>query len=591
LSLFVKELNEIIFILDEGENIVAMSDMARDLLGVHALEGLGQNIGRYLPKVYVDAISQRTKTDDYREKQLTFPTKGNDGREILLETRFNWFRENGGNLLVVVCRNINDYMRMLSDLRASEDRYRTIFRESPIGFIHVSSDAYIIDCNNAFLEIFGLSEFEVCGVCLAEENNLDIYPLFKQAAINAVVGTESRHESEFVTNNGNNKGWVRVSFSPVISENRSFLGAVGIVEDITETKAATDKISFVSSHDTLTGLLNRRSFEEAQYSKDRDEYLPLGVIYADLNCLKLANDAFGHHEGDILLKAAADILQSSAGTDGEVFRLGGDEFILLKTNTSPREIADCVANITAQCRNWMGEDLLVKPSMALGSAIKLSPEQKIEEIVKQAEDTMYANKIRFGKPTRMNILASLEDRLHRMDGGSSGRRAARILQWGEWLLENQHLDCERDVLMMLCRYHDLGLPAHPEETLLIGKDPREEDAAANMLHMAAGYRIAKCTAEIAMAAEPILSHHERWDGKGYPNQLKEEEIPLASRIISVFDAVESLISLDSGRRMMFSDAWAAITDCAGKQFDPHLIKTLSLMIEKKPPKFLKEPEC
>jgi diguanylate cyclase (GGDEF)-like protein/PAS domain S-box-containing protein len=591
LSFFIKELNEIIFIIDEEKNIVAMSDMARDVFGVRGADGSGQSIRHYLPKVYIDAISQRTKTDDYRKKQLSFPTRDNDGREILLETRFNWFRKNGANLLVVVCRNINDYMQMLSDLRTSEDRYRTIFRESPIGFIHVNSDAYIIDCNNAFLKIFGLEKFEVSGVCLGEENNFDIYPLFKQAAINAVVGAESMHESEFVSNNGNNKGWVRVSFSPVISENRSFLGAVGIVEDITEAKIAADKINFVSSHDPLTGLLNRRSFEEAQHSKDCDEYLPLGVIYADLNCLKLANDAFGHHEGDVLLKTAADILRGSAGANGEVFRLGGDEFILLLTNTSLPKIAKCVENINAACEGLKKEDFLVEPSVALGSSIKISSEQKIEDVVKKAEDTMYANKIRFGKSERMKILGSLEERLHRMDGGSLGRRAARMLQWGEWMLENPDIDSEREVFLMLCRYHDVGLSAHPEEIPLIGKDPRNEDAAVNMRHMAAGYRIAKCTAEIAMAAETILSHHERWDGKGYPNQLREEEIPAAARMVSVFDALESMISLDSGLRMPFRRAWAAITDCAGKQFDPHLINTLSNMIEQKPPKFLNDLEC
>jgi diguanylate cyclase (GGDEF)-like protein/PAS domain S-box-containing protein len=587
----VRELNEIIFILDEEKNIVAMSDMARDVFGVSGLDERGQNIGRYLPKVYIDAISQRTKADDYRNKQLTFPVKDGGGHEILLETRFNWFRKNGGSRLVVICRNVNDYMQTLSDLRMSEDRYRTIFRESPIGFIHVNSDAYIIDCNNAFLKIFGLEKFEVCGVCLAEENNLDIYPLFKQAAINAVVGAESRHESEFVSNNGGNKGWVRVSFSPVISENRSFLGAVGIVEDITEAKDAADKINFVSSHDPLTGLLNRHSFGDAMRSKDRDEHLPIGVVYADLNCLKLANDAFGHHEGDILLKTAAGILRDGAGPNGEAFRIGGDEFILLLTGTSPREVADRVENITAAFSGWKGEDLLVEPSMALGSALKLSPGQKIEDVVKNAEDTMYANKIRMGKSTRMKILGSLEERLHRMDGGSLGRRAARMLRWGEWMLKNPDIGCERDVLLMLCRYHDLGLSAHPEEISLIGKDPREESAAADMRHMAAGYRIAKCTAEIAAAAEPVLSHHERWDGKGYPNQLRKEEIPAAARIVSVFDALESLISLESGPRMAFRDAWTAIAGCAGRQFDPHLINSLSRMIDEKPPKFLNDPEC
>jgi response regulator RpfG family c-di-GMP phosphodiesterase len=107
--------------------------------------------------------------------------------------------------------------------------------------------------------------------------------------------------------------------------------------------------------------------------------------------------------------------------------------------------------------------------------------------------------------------------------------------------------------------------------------------------MAAGYRIAKCTAEIASAAEPILSHHEWWDGMGYPNQLRGEEIPIESRITSIFDAMESLATLGAnGRRYSSREAWAAVTGGAGRQFDPSLISVFTSMLEEKPPKFLKD---
>jgi diguanylate cyclase (GGDEF)-like protein/PAS domain S-box-containing protein len=480
-------------------------------------------------------------------------------------------------------------MKTVSDLTEREDRYRTIFRESPIGFIHVNSDGFVTDCNNAFLSILGFERFEVTGVCLAEDNKLDIYPLFKKSAMDAVVGIPSKHESRFQTNNGNNRGWVRVSFSPVISENRVFLGAVGIVEDITEAKSAVDKISFVSSHDTLTGLLNRRACEDAYAVMDREEYLPLGVIYADLNCLKLANDAFGHHEGDVLLNAAARILKENAGTNGEAYRLGGDEFIVFLMNTSVRDVDERVKRIDSACREWIAEGL-VSPSMALGSSVKLHGDQKLQDIVKEAEDIMYANKTRNGKATRARILRELENRLYGMQGGSMGHRARRMMMWGEWFLENIG-GCDPGILRQLCRYHDVGLLANPEELPLISVGPLALDIAIPLQHMAVGYRIARSTTEIMSTAEYILSHHEWWNGMGHPNQQRGEEIPFASRVVYIFDSMEGMISMNPENKFTPAQALDAIESCAGKQFDPSLAEKIVSLVRKSPPKFFRDSGC
>ena len=345
---FVADMNEIIFITDTDRGVIVASDLAREVFGISGAAA-GRHIEDYLPKVYMDAISQRTKDEDARRMKLTFPVKDASGREVMLETRFNWFWLDGRRLLSITCRDINDIMNAMSDLTEREDRYRTIFRESPIGFVHVNSDGYITDCNNSFTAIFGLDKSDVVGVCLAEENSLDVYAKFKKAAMDAVVGFSSRHESQFSMRDDRGQGWVRVAFSPVISENHAFLGAIGIVEDITEAKNAADRINFVSSHDALTGLMNRRMCEEAIKNFENQGYAPLGVIYADLNCLKLANDAFGHAEGDRLLKTAARILADNAGRSGDAYRLGGDEFLLLIRDASAAAIEERVRNIAKTC--------------------------------------------------------------------------------------------------------------------------------------------------------------------------------------------------------------------------------------------------
>jgi diguanylate cyclase (GGDEF)-like protein/PAS domain S-box-containing protein len=585
---FIRNLNEIIFIVNGDREIFEASNLTREIFGIPE-KPAKTRIEDYLPKVYVDIISQRLKAGDGKRMKLTFQVKNAGGKEITLEARFNWFRSGDENLLCISCRDIGEFMKTVSDLTEREDRYRTIFRESPIGFIHVNSDGFITDCNNAFLRILGLERFEVTGVCLAEDNNLDIYPLFKKSAMDAIVGIPSRHESRFCTNNGNNRGWVRVSFSPVISENMAFFGAIGIVEDITEAKNAVDKISFVSSHDSLTGLLNRHACEDAYSVMDREENLPLGAVYADLNCLKLANDAFGHHEGDVLLKAAAKILKENAGRNGEAYRLGGDEFIVFLMNTSERDVEEFIKRIESACGEWKCEGL-VPPSMALGSSVKLRDDRKLHDIIKEAEDIMYANKMRNGKKTRMRILGELENRLHGMRGGSVGLRARRMIMWGEWFLENIG-GCDPGILRQLCRYHDVGLLANPEELPLISGGSLVRDTANPLQHMAVGYRIARCTAEITSAAEYILSHHEWWNGMGYPNQQEGEEIPFVSRVVSIFDSMEGMTSLNFEDKLTLPQALDAVESCAGRQFDPSLAEKIVSLARKSPPKFSKEQGC
>ena len=94
-------------------------------------------------------------------------------------------------------------------------------------------------------------------------------------------------------------------------------------------------------------------------------------------------------------------------------------------------------------------------------------------------------------------------------------------------------------------------------------------------HPEIGYRIAMSSLELVSIAEYILSHHERWDGKGYPQGLKGEEIPLPSRILAVADAYDAMTQDRPYRRAMSAeDAAAEIKKNAGSQFDPEIVRVL-----------------
>jgi diguanylate cyclase (GGDEF)-like protein/PAS domain S-box-containing protein len=587
---FIKNMNEIIFMVDKDRVILARSDMALRVLGARGEESETLRIDDFFSSVFLDAIFSRSHIDDMKDKPITFPVMDCKGKEILLETRFNWYQCDSGEVLFLSCRDVSLYTDIISELTTKEDRYRTIFHESPLGFIHLNSDCYITDCNSAFLSIFGLDRIDVIGASFIEESDLNIYNRFKRAAIDAVMGMSSRHESQFKSNDETREGWVRAAFSPVMSDNQGFLGAIGIVEDITETKRTMEKIEFVSSHDALTGLYNRGACEDAMRTFDKEEYLPLSVIYVDLNCLKLANDAFGHEEGDSLLSAAGAILREKSTVNDAAYRFGGDEFIMLLRNTDFHAASNRVREIADSCAAWE-RDGFVSPNMALGCATKFFMDQSLAEIVKAAEDEMYANKLQNGKQARSMVLNSLEVQMHGLLNGTVGKRCRRLMMWADWVVGNMKIDCDPDALRLLFRYHEIGILAFPEELDIVKKDPSLDKVAHPMQHMAVGYRIARSIPEIMIAAENILAHHEWWNGLGYPNQLSGNEIPYESRIMSILDAIEGMIVLSATGDV--SSLWNAIDSvksCGGRQYDPFLTDEFIEKLIENPPNFILDME-
>jgi HD-GYP domain-containing protein (c-di-GMP phosphodiesterase class II) len=139
---------------------------------------------------------------------------------------------------------------------------------------------------------------------------------------------------------------------------------------------------------------------------------------------------------------------------------------------------------------------------------------------------------------------------------------------------------ELNKLDVLISYHDIGEITISEDILTRKDLLTEEEWEIIKKHPETGFRIARATEGIAQVAEYILSHHERWDGTGYPQGLKEKEIPLLARITAIADAYEVMSSGRSYKKAMSkSDVIAELKRCAGLQFDPELIETFLLILE------------
>jgi diguanylate cyclase (GGDEF)-like protein/PAS domain S-box-containing protein len=357
------------------------------------------------------------------------------------------------------------------------------------------------------------------------------------------------------------------------------IGAVITFMDMTDRKKREEKIQYLSNHDTLTGLYNRRYFEEDRNQIDRLENLPLSVIFADINGLKMTNDIFGHAAGDELIKKSAEILLHSCRENDLIARVGGDEFIILLPKTDKETAEKILLRIKSGFSH--ARVAAIKCSIALGSAMKISMEQALDEVISNAEDAMYQDKTLNRKAVNQDIIDTIVETLH---AKSPKEKQHSIVvselcgEIGAWL----HLP--KPTINKLKRegfIHDIGkivLTPHilSKETL------SEEEYEGRQQHAVVGYRILNLFDDTLDLAEDVYGHHERWDGKGYPRGLKGEQIPLLSRIISVAERYERILSMGD---LPFAErkkiAIKAIKEGAGKQFDPFIAKLFAEMMHQK----------
>ncbi len=334
----------------------------------------------------------------------------------------------------------------------------------------------------------------------------------------------------------------------------------------------------ISYHDSLTGLYNRRFFEEELKRLDVPRNLPLSIVMGDMNGLKLVNDAFGHAKGDELLCKAARAIQSACRRDDIVARWGGDEFVILLPKTSSVEAEEIVGRIR---RAHEFEHVnSVRVSLSYGWETKLQPEHDMTHVLKSAEDYMYKHKLIENAGLRGNAITTIINALHEKNPREElhSKRVSDICQQLGASIGLSSIEAGRYKLVGLL--HDIGKIAIDED--ILNKPGRLSDAEFEEIrrHPDIGYRILSTSHDMQDLADCVLAHHERWDGQGYPKGLRGEEIPLVARIIMLADSYDAMTCDRPYRRALSSgEAIAEIRRCAGTQFDPNLAERFARLLE------------
>ncbi len=337
------------------------------------------------------------------------------------------------------------------------------------------------------------------------------------------------------------------------------------------------KIEFMSFHDSLTGLFNRAYFDLALANPDIVDALPLTIVMADVNGLKLTNDAFGHASGDSLLCRAATVMSLECRSSDTIARTGGDEFVILLPKTNSREAAMIVGRIRARAEGFRTETGML--SISFGWETRAESSQSPDEILKAAEDAMYRQKLSESLSMRHSTISMIMKTLYAKNEREQ-RHSERVAELCERLGAALRMDQEKvRELRTAGLMHDIGKIGVADSILAKKEAPDEAEWTQLRRHPEIGYRILSLVNEYSQIASWVLAHHERWDGRGYPNGTAGSEIPLQARIVAIADAWDAMIYDRPYQAALPRErALEEMIRGAGGQFDPELLKVfLSLM--------------
>lgn len=360
------------------------------------------------------------------------------------------------------------------------------------------------------------------------------------------------------------------SAAPIKDNKGNILGVVIVFRNVTEEKKRQDEINYISYHDSLTGLYNRRFFEEQLGKIDTEKNLPISVIMGDVNGLKITNDAFGHVEGDHLLQKAAEAMQAACRSTDIVARWGGDEYVILLPHTSQTEAEQIIARITK-----IESSMKVGPinvSVSFGCGTKEKEDESLFAVWKNAEDRMYEKKLTESENMRRRFIKNVLETLRDESPDQIGH-FVRVGELSQQIGRAMHLP-EKEItkLKLAARLHDIGKVAIDKSILTKRGSLTQQEWDDVKRHPDIGYKILKSSKRTAGISEYVLAHHERYDGKGYPAGLKGDKIPLLSRIITVADSFDAMTHDRNYRKAMSREqAEEELIQNKGTQFDPDVV--------------------
>ena len=458
-------------------------------------------------------------------------------------------------------------------LEKSQKRNAAIINVLPDIIFMYDSKGVFIDCQTNDEAGLVLSKDLFIGKNISEVMPPDI----SEKAIMSITKTIATGQLQKFEYNINIDGSQRTYEARMVKSNDNEVLAIS--RDITSEKQEQEYILKLTYKDQLTGLYNRRYYEEQIEKLSGSEFLPLAIIMVDVNGLKLTNDAFGHHIGDELLKKVAKNLISCDSKGGFACRVGGDEFLMVFPNTDENEAEYLVDKLYELVSAERLENIVI--SISAGCQVRTDVSQSIRDTLIKAENHMLRKKIVESQSMRNQtvniIMQTLSEKNER-----EKRHSGEVAKWAKEIGVAMGLSVQKVKEIELAGLlHDIGKIAIKEDILNKPGKLTEEEYDEIKRHPESGYHILKSVDEYSSLAQCVLEHHERFDGKGYPKGIKGSQISLIARIISVADAFEAMIAQRPYRKSLTEEmAIEEIKKNANTQFDPEVVTAFLKIFDK-----------
>lgn len=338
-----------------------------------------------------------------------------------------------------------------------------------------------------------------------------------------------------------------------------------------------EQLNRQSYHDSLTGLYNRRYLDEKIKKIDIADNLPISVISGDVNGLKQTNDIFGHEEGDLLIRTAAEIMVNVCRKEDIISRIGGDEFLIILPKTDKLMVERIAKDIKEQLSNKASKSF--NYNISLGFDTKADRNEDLDLIIKNADHNMYTAKVLDWKKFNKEIISTLfksfmgtypNERVHARNVSKLSIRMGKRLN----LSESEIMKLREAGFM-----HDIGKIALDEELVNKVVPLNNYELQTMKHHPVVGYRILNSSDFTVDIADYVLCHHEQWSGNGYPKGLRGKEIPLISRIISIADQYDFLMRSTAFKKGYDQqETLEILKSYKGSRLDPELVDEFIAMI-------------